>query len=94
MACACTTGPVPGVGKDEASFIPIKIGEPLSTSCERSNIIGSIPPVLRYPGMTLVGGAPVAGKVSNAGIQNIPSFFKTRDGCYWNKNSLLPSNCM
>jgi hypothetical protein len=93
MACVCTTGPIPGVGKDEVSYIPIKIGEPLSTGCERANTTGSIPQVLRYANFTLVGGALVGGRVSNAGINNIPSFFKTRDECYHNKNSLLPSSC-
>lgn len=92
MTCTCVTNPVSG---NDTSYIPVKIGEPLSTACERASVIGAIPEVLRYPGFTLVGGATAATKISNGGIGNLGSFFKTRSGCYYDMDSRLSgSNCL
>jgi len=86
MACACTLNPQSG---NDTYGIPIKIGEPLSDACSRDQVMGSIPEVLKYAGFTLVGGAPASSKISNGGISNIASFFKVREGCYYNRDSIL-----
>ena len=73
--------------------IPIKIGEPLSSACERATIVGSIPEVVRYPAFTMVNGAVVEGVTSNGGIRNTRSFFSAKSGCYEDRNARLASNC-
>lgn len=81
---ACSGGNVSG---NSTYHIPVKVGEPLSTACERAKTIGSIPSVIRTPWYTLVDGAVVTGDVSNAGICNTASFFKSRSGCYDSKDA-------
>ena len=73
--------------------IPVKIGEPLSSACERATILGSIPVVINYPGYTTINGGVAPVKVSNGGICNLASFFLSREGCYFDKNSQLASTC-
>lgn len=74
--------------------IPLKIGEPLSTSCERATIVGSIPEVIRFPGFTTVNGAiAYPSRVSSGGICNLTSFFRNHNGCYENENNRLASSC-
>jgi len=78
MPCACENP----LGNDVYG-IPVKIGEPLSTACERATVVGSIPQVLIYGGGTFVNGALVNGVVSDGGIENVAEFFKARTGCYY-----------
>lgn len=80
-------------GNPAGGPIPIKVGEALSSACERNVIIGAIPSIVRYPGFTLVAGGVAARKPSSGGIQNMASFFKHREGCYHDKNAQLPSTC-
>lgn len=86
MSCSCVPGPVAG---NDVYYIANKVGAPLSTACERAVGIGAIPEVIRYAGFTLVGGTAVAGSISNAGIVNPTSFFKSRQGCYYSQNGRL-----
>jgi hypothetical protein len=78
MPCACSNP----TGNDVYG-IPVKIGEPLSTACERATMVGSIPQVTIYGGATFVNGALVSGVVSDGGIENLSEFFKARNGCYY-----------
>lgn len=78
MACTCT----PIQDGYPVNNIPVKIGAPLSTACERMTTIGAIPSVLNYAGFTLVGGAPVTRIASMGGIEYPSCFFATRSGCY------------
>ena len=73
--------------------IPVKVGEPLSTACERATVVGAIPMVIRFPGFTTVNGDAIAGVSSNGGICNLGAFFLNRDGCYDDKNAQLASTC-
>lgn len=73
--------------------LEIKVGEPLSTACERGHILGAIPEVIRHPGFTVSAGGIPDRKTSSGGIQNMASFFKARHGCYHDKNAQLPSTC-
>ena len=73
--------------------IPIKVGQPLSTACERGYVMGAIPEVIRHPAFTLTNGAVTPSRPSSGGVQNPKSFFKTRKGCYYDKNVQLPSTC-
>lgn len=106
MSCAglaCPSGPttsaaastinVPNNSGNPVYNIPVKVGQPLSNSCERLGTVGSIPTVLNYANFTLVNGVAVGGIPSNGGICNMASFFKSRRGCYHNKNAQGPSNC-
>lgn len=77
MSCTCETPT-----GNPVYNIPVKVGEPLSTACERVTTIGSIPSVIRYPQFTLVNGTAVATEISDGGIENMRSFFQTRNGCY------------
>lgn len=78
--CDCS---VPNTSGNDVYAIPVKIGSPLSTACERSKVIGSIPVVYNLPAFTLVNGGTVQNQTSNAGICNMSSFFKSRkSGCY------------
>lgn len=90
MACSCTVYDYNG---NPVNQIPVKVGEPLSTACERVTAIGSIPEVIRYAGFTLVAGAPVGGIVSNGGIANPKSFFASRTGCYQDMDARVASTC-
>jgi hypothetical protein len=73
--------------------IPIKVGEPLSSACERATIVGSIPEVIRYPWFTKIGGGVFASTISNGGIQNTKEFFSSKKGCYEDRNARLASTC-
>lgn len=92
MSCDCVTGEQSG---NEESYIPLKVGQPMSTPCERATVVGAIPSVVRFAGFTLVRGGVPDSKISNAGISNIGTFFKNREGCFYDKNAQLPgcSNC-
>jgi hypothetical protein len=82
---SCST--VPGnLGGNDSFFIPLLVGEPLSTACERANLIGSVPVILRWANFTTVNGAVATSKLPSAGIMNKASFFSTRGGCYQNPN--------
>jgi len=83
--CDCTA---PEQG-NLVSNIPVKIGSPLSTACQRATTIGSIPEVTRFANFTLVDGAVAIDVVSSGGICSIPSFFQTRRGCFYDMNSRL-----
>jgi len=78
---------------DTGPQIPLKIGFPLSSACERSTIVGSIPVVIPYANFTLVNGGIPAYAASNGGISNLGSFFKNPQGCYKNDNARLASTC-
>lgn len=94
MACDCPDVNNPsGNDINAVNGIPLKVGEPLSSLNERATIMGAIPEVIRHPAFTLVAGGTVVNKMSNGGIQNMASFFKTRDGTYFNKNAQLSANC-
>lgn len=80
MACVCNLPPVGGKHTDVG--VPVKIGQPLSTACERLTVIGSIPYTIRYPGWILVNNASAVNVVSDGGIENTASFFKNLSGCY------------
>lgn len=73
--------------------IPIKVGEPLSSACERATIVGAIPEVIRYPQFTLIAGGVYPRVTSNGGIRNTRSFFASKNGCYEDRNARLASNC-
>jgi len=91
MSCNCT--PASSSGNDVYG-IPLKIGFPLSTACERANIVGSIPQVIRYAGFTLINGGLLASKPSNGGIGNPSNFFQYRSGCFGTFNGgLSGSEC-
>lgn len=97
MSCNCASytggASVPQSGNTQY-WIPLKVGQPLSTACERATIIGIIPEVIRYPGYTAVNGSPVAVQMSNGGIANKASFFRRRSGCYGNESGQVGgSNC-
>lgn len=85
MAFTCKD-PAQNSGNDEHA-IPVKQGAPLSAACDRAATTGSIPEVIRYANWTKVAGAPVGSKISNGGIQNMSAFFKTREGCYYDKDA-------
>lgn len=72
---------------NEESNIPNKVGAPLSAACDRSATMGSIPEVIYHPAFTQVDGAAVVGKPSNGGIANPGSFFKSRRGCFYDKDA-------
>ena len=78
MPCACSNQ----TGNDVYG-IPVKIGEPLSTACERVTGVGSTPRVINYAGAVFVNGGLVDGVVSDGGIDNMAEFMKARDGCYY-----------
>ena len=71
------------------SQIPVKVGTPLSSACERAVTDGSIPQIVRFANWTQVNGAPVQNRVSMGGICSIPSFFKTRNGCFYSSKGRL-----
>lgn len=73
--------------------IPVKVGQPLSSACQRATVIGAIPQVIRYPSFTTANGAVLASAVSNAGISNLNAFFTNKSGCYEDANARLASNC-
>jgi len=75
------------------SGIPLKIGAPLSSACDRAKTVGSIPEVINFPGYTTVNGGVVAGTISNGGICNMSAFFTNHDGCYQDANARLASTC-
>ncbi len=80
----------PAVGGNPVNNVPLKPGAPLSTACERANTIDSIPEVLRTPWFTIVGGALVTTyRVSPGGLINPNSYFKSRQGCYYNEHGRL-----
>lgn len=91
MACsACSTSQA----GNSTYYLPVKVGEPLTTASDRARIIGSIPQIIRLPWFTLSNDAVAVGTISNAGISNTASFFKTRKGVYSDKNGQLSgSNC-
>lgn len=99
MSCNC--GPYPqsgnapvGATSGNQYWIPLKVGFPLSSACERATVIGSIPEIIRYPGYTAVNGSPVVVLQSNGGISNKASFFKKRSGCYGNESGQVGgTNC-
>lgn len=91
MSCDCSNDPSKGI--NVTSGIPVKEGFPLSTACERATIIGSIPEVIRFPNFTLVRGGTVVNRISSAGITNMASFFKTRTGCFYDKDGQV-SGCL
>lgn len=67
--------------------IPVKVGAPLSTACERANIIGNIPEVIRHPAFTVVNGGIPARRVSSGGISEVAmaTIFNRRgsvNGCF------------
>lgn len=106
MACLsppCPAGPTtspagntlntPNNSGNTGPSIPIKVGEPLSTACERAHITGSIPVVIHYPGYTTVNGGAVIGTISDGGICNPAVFFLNHDGCFSDKNARLASTC-
>lgn len=90
MSCNCTT---PSQSGNDVYGIPVKLGAPMSTACQRASIIGSIPTILRYAGFTLINGGLLATKPSNGGIGNLNSFFKNRPGCYGENAQLSGSEC-
>lgn len=75
--------------------IPIKIGEPLSTQCDRATRIGSIPDVVKHPAFTTIDGGVKAVETSNGGVKPsvIVNFFTNQSGCYQNANARLASTC-
>lgn len=78
------------------THIPIKVGHPLSTACERATHVGQIPRVINFPGFTLVGGGVVTGVPSNGGISEarMASFFEDKGKeCYKSRQSRLASTC-
>jgi len=84
----------PNNGLNPSPSIPIKVGAPLSSSCERATLVGSIPEVIRHPAFTTVNGAIAAPvKASSGGICNLNSFFKNYSDCYENDNNRLASTC-
>lgn len=106
MACnTCPEGPVTSVVPftvisephsqvaTPGAPIPIKIGEPLSSACERATVVGSIPVVIRHPAFTLINGGVALNLVSNAGIRNLSSFFANPQGCYADRDARLASTC-
>lgn len=94
MSCACPDTNNPSGNDIQAQIhIPLKVGEPLSSLNDRAVIMGSIPEVIRHPAFTLVGGGTVENKIANGGIQSLSSFFKNRQGTYFNKNAQLAANC-
>lgn len=80
---------------DTGAIRPRKIGEPLSTACERANVVGSIPVVIRYPSYTLVSGGAVAGITSSAGISEdkMASFFTYNLYSCYSQNARVASTC-
>ena len=86
--CLCGTNPQ----GNETTQIPRKIGQPLSTACQRVSTIGSIPEVLIYPGVSLVDGGLITLSTPNGGISNMSSFFKSRVGCYAAKDARLSAS--
>lgn len=80
-------------GNPTGGPIPIKVGEPLSSACERATVVGAIPVVIHYPGYTTINGGVAPVLVSNGGICNLGAFFLNRDGCYSDKNAQLASTC-
>lgn len=87
MAFDCTDDD--SLGVNPTYNIPIKQGFPLSTACERTNVIGQIPVVLSYPGWTLKNGATMVNRVSPGGIINTTEFFKSKSGCFQGRNGRL-----
>jgi len=81
MTETCVCGVAAVSGNDEYN-IPRREGEPLSTACERANIIGDIPEVISYPGFRLVNGELPATKPMNGGIADVKAFFTVSRGCY------------
>lgn len=77
----------PDLNGNEIYNIPLKVGEPLSSACQRANTIGRIPEILHYPGFVVSGGKIPAKKASNAGISEggMKMFFSRRSsdlGCF------------
>lgn len=87
LDCSCTV--CQGQSGNPVSGIPVKVGSPLSSACERATLIGSIPEIVRFVNFTMVSGAPAINAIPMGGICNIPSFFKSRNGCFYNSNSRL-----
>lgn len=58
----------PSTSGSDVSNIPVKVGEPLSSSCQRATTIGSIPEVIRHPAFTVINGGVSASKHSNGGV--------------------------
>ena len=90
MGCNCESNPNPS--GNEVYGISLKQGFPLSTACDRARAVGSIPAVIRYPNFTMIGNGVFESRPSNAGIDNMASFFAQHDGCY-GENANYPSNC-
>lgn len=85
----------PALGGNEVANIPVKVGEPLSSACERAHVVGSIPEVVYHPAFTVVNGGIPATKISSAGIQNRELFFSTKSGCYTDRDSRFSgSSCL
>lgn len=87
----------PETNGNEVYNIPVKVGAPLSTACERANMIGSIPEVIRHPAFTVVNGAIPATKVSSGGISAgaMATIFNRRgsvNGCFGD-SMLMGSSC-
>jgi hypothetical protein len=83
----------PHVQVDSGGPIALKIGEPMSTACQRATAIGQIPEVVRFPNFTTSNGAVVSGVPSNGGIANMTAFFTRKKGCYEDDNMRLASTC-
>lgn len=77
------------------AYHPLKVGEPLSTACERSSNLGSIPEIFHYPQFTVVGGEAVVGIPSNGGMSQarLSMFMTHKQGCYKNQFTRLASSC-
>lgn len=85
----------PHVRVDHGGPVPLKIGEPMSTACQRATVIGAIPEVIRFPNFTTSNGAVVSGVPSNGGMDEarLMAFFTTKSGCYQDENARLASTC-
>ena len=107
MACTSCAGQSASVAVDNNAIAetnvlidvgtqrPLKIGEPMSTACERSTRRGSIPEVIRFPKFTTVNGAVVAGITSSAGIApaSMVAFMRNNTGGCYNELTMQASTC-
>lgn len=89
---SCSNCGTPTIG-NEVYGLHYKMGHPFSSAAERNVINGGIPQVIRFPGFTLVAGGVITNKMSNAGIRNQSSFFKTRTGVYFDNKARLAGCC-
>lgn len=107
MACSTCTGRVSlgvantnsyvetNVGGNEVYNIPLKVGEALSTACERANLVGSVPDITYYPQFTKVAGGVIGRSPFPAGFSeaSLKIFMRAgRDGCY-GENTVQASTC-